>query len=92
MKDELQIILNSALTGRDKKELSIKSIPYIWWNKVRQSAIYGGKIIQRVHYYHAVAGYLHPICTRTAPQHEARKGDPQPVLREKEELMIVTRN
>ena len=37
---------------------------------------YGGVIVQQVHDFHTVAAYLHPNCTRFAPQYEAKKGDP----------------
>ncbi len=36
------------------------------------------EIVQDVHDFHTVAGYLHPNYTQSAPQYEAGRGDPQP--------------
>ena len=46
---------------------------YIWCFLVLQTAIYGDRRVQEVLYYHTVQ----VNCTRTAPQYEARKGNPQ---------------
>jgi hypothetical protein len=61
------------LCVREETWLSIKSSSYIWWWEVQFLTSLTGRLSSKS----TITILCQDICTRFAPQYEARKGDPQ---------------